>query len=203
MASHHVHPVEQPSPMAYRAPRTVTTLLVGRLLRGGFPDTPCRVRNVSTSGMLVECHVALAEGDSIAVELRSGSRLEGTVAWHEGVRAGVEFVEPVDLDLVLAEAANEAGVPRSPRFDVTCPARLSTYGRAIAATIENLSQTGARLAVAEPISPDTAYVLTIPGLAPRRCTVRWCAGEDAGIRFVEAIAFAELAHWLDQGSNYI
>jgi len=52
-----------------RAPRTVTTLLVGKLRCSGMIEHLCRVRNVSVTGMMIETHYTLGYGNWVTVEL--------------------------------------------------------------------------------------------------------------------------------------
>jgi hypothetical protein len=201
MLAMQAYTVEQPAAPVSRAPRTVTTLLVARLLRPGCPDTPCRIRNVSTTGLMMETHAELTPDMPVSIELRDGTRLDGSVAWYKDGRAGIAASTTIDLDRFLGGPTKEHGAPRAPRFNIDCPVRLSSYGRSTTGTIENLSQTGARVVLATPAAPGAACLVNIPGLPPRHCEIRWCDGEEAGVRFVEPIAFAELARWLDSSAS--
>ncbi|UYY59669.1 PilZ domain-containing protein [Sphingomonas sp. S2-65] len=194
-AADHAAPME-------RAERIVTTLLIGKLLSANGPEHLCRIRNISTTGMLIETHRPLGFGAWVAVELRSGEKLQGTVAWCGTGRAGVQFVTPIEVDRILAEAKQSATVrvrnqPRAPRFDVRCPASISSNGRYIDVVLENVSQSGARIAMARPPKRDTEVILSVPGLPSRRCTTRWSDDAAAGLLFLEVIPYHELDAWLD------
>jgi hypothetical protein len=185
-----------------RAPRTVTTLLVGKLLCRGAVEHLCRVRNVSVTGMMIETHYTLGYGTWVTVELRSGDRLQGSVVWSSEGRAGVEFAQPIDVDYILAQA--KAGLdrfcgpaPRAPRFDVTCAARITCFGRHIDVELENISQSGARIVLPRPPRQDTEIILSVPGLPSRRCTTRWSSEDKAGLIFLEPISYNDLAPWLE------
>lgn len=185
-----------------RAPRTVTTLLVGKLLCRGTVEHLCRVRNISMTGMMLETHHTLSYGSWVAVELRSGDRLQGSVVWSSEGRAGVEFGAPIDVDHILAQAKATperfgANAPRAPRFDVECAARISCFGRHIDVALENISQSGARICLPKPPKPDTEVILSVPGLPSRRCTTRWASEEKAGLVFLEPISYNDLAPWLE------
>jgi hypothetical protein len=185
-----------------REPRIVTTLLVGKLLCRGTVEHLCRVRNISTRGMMIETHHTPGYGNWVTVELRSGDRLQGSVVWSSEGRAGVEFAAPIDVDHILAQAklAPEklgANAPRAPRFEVTCPARISIFGRHIDVTLENISQSGARLRLPRPPRPDTEVILSVAGLPSRRCTTRWVNEDVAGFVFLEVIPYHDLAAWLE------
>lgn len=191
---------------ADRAPRTVTTLLVGKLLSDGAGEEPCRVRNLSATGMLIETQRPLGYGNWIAVELRCGQRLQGTVVWSSAGRAGVQFATPIEVDQVLAvargaTAAAHVVAPRAPRFSVRLVARLVNDGHPIEVTVENISQSGARVSLSAQRELEPSVTLTIPGLQPRRCTVRWARGETAGLAFMDMVPYHELTALLGQGGS--
>jgi len=200
----HLTPINPDAPgvVADRAPRTVTTLLVGKLRSRGAVEHLCRVRNISMSGMMLETHHPLGYGSWVTVELRSGDRLQGTVVWSSEGRAGVEFAQPIEVDYILAQA--KAGLdrfcgpaPRAPRFDVECEARISCFGRYIDVMLENISQSGARIVLPKPPREDTEVILSVPGLPTRRCTTRWSREDKAGLIFLEPISYNDLAPWLE------
>lgn len=182
---------------ARRAPRTVTTLLVGKLLCDGTGEQLCRVRNLSATGMLIETQRALGYGNWVTVELRCGQRLQGSVAWSSTGRAGVQFTTPIDVDQVLAVARSATAArvvaPRAPRFAANLAARLISEGNPIDVTVENISQSGARIQLGEQRTLDRSVTLTIPGLQPRRCTVRWSKDHIVGLAFMDMVPYDELA----------
>jgi hypothetical protein len=190
---------------ATRAPRTMTTLMVGKLVRAGAGEQLCRVRNISASGMMLETPFPIREGDRIAVELRCGQLLEGTVKWTSAGRAGVQFLTPIDVEEVLANARGSSpaarlrrAVPRAPRFVIATTARLVCNSVSFTVLVENISQSGARLRLSNQPALDRVMTLVIPGLKPRACSVRWSEGEAAGVAFIEMIPYAELATWLTE-----
>lgn len=190
---------------ADRAPRTVTTLLVGKLIAEGMPEQPCRVRNLSATGMLIETQSPLGYGNWIAVELRCGQRLQGTVVWSSTGRAGVQFAEAIEVDQVLAVArgatAAHVVAPRAPRFAVNLVARLVNDGHPTEVTIQNISQSGARVLLNDLRELEPLVTLTIPGLQPRRCTVRWARDKTAGLAFMDMVPYHELTALLGLGAS--
>ncbi len=193
-----------PGPWAERAPRTVTTLMVGKLICAGAGEQLCRVRNISATGMMLESPFPLRDGDRVVVELRGGPVLEGTIMWVSAGRAGVQFLEAIDVEEVLATAKGSSpaarlrrAVPRAPRFQIAGNARLVCNGVSHTVTMENISQSGARVHLANQPDLDRVMTLVVPGLNPRSCTVRWLEGNSAGVAFIEMIPYAELATWLN------
>lgn len=75
-----------------------------------------KVRNLSAGGMMAEGEVQVDRGSPVTVELRNIGQVEGSVAWIEGNRFGVAFVEEVDPKLARAPVAAGAGDLASPRF---------------------------------------------------------------------------------------
>jgi hypothetical protein len=66
-------------------------LLVGQTSRRAV------VRNVSSTGLQIETDLPLHTGQPLLVKVLNGWSILTTVAWIDGIRAGVSMVEPVDL----------------------------------------------------------------------------------------------------------
>lgn len=203
MATQESIPVQQSSvaELTPRAARSVTTLRLGRLLCGANCDSPCRIRNISANGMMIETNRTLPAGLEITVQLRCGSQLVGSVVWSDGNRAGIEFPHPIDLEHFLARAthehgANDCGIPRAPRFVLGYPAKLGCFGRMIPVFIANVSQSGLRVRSTQPLRVGQDLMLHAPGLPQYGCTVRWADGEEAGLAFQGILPFDDLSNWL-------
>ncbi|MBO9713477.1 PilZ domain-containing protein [Sphingomonas sp.] len=191
--------IEQVPP---RAERTVTTLLLGRLVRPGHVDTPCRIRNMSATGMLIEVRTALRENDRITVEVRGACPLNGRIAWTNDGRAGVQFDDMIDVEGLLHSISsgggvNDAGSARAPRFDADSEAMVGVLGRLFPATLENISQGGARVVCDQQLEPGRHVSLAVPQLGKRPCVVRWTDGESIGLSFLDKLTFGDLSAWLD------
>jgi len=66
-----------------------------------------KVRNLSEGGMMAEGdNLRIARGQLVSIELRNTGWVEGTIAWVEGNRCGVSFVDPVDPARVKAPASD-------------------------------------------------------------------------------------------------
>lgn len=55
-----------------------------------------KVRNLSAGGMMAEGDVQVLRGALVEVELRNLGWVEGTVAWKQGNRFGIAFVDEID-----------------------------------------------------------------------------------------------------------
>lgn len=69
-------------------------------LHHDFQSTPCRLRNVSESGAMIECSAPLRAGAEPMLELGEGIQLSTAVAWVAGDTAGLRFDKPFDLTLL-------------------------------------------------------------------------------------------------------
>jgi len=62
--------------------------------RGRFQHT--RITDYAAGGVQVRGTFGLHKADPVEIELMSGTRLPGRVAWSLGDRTGIEFLEPLD-----------------------------------------------------------------------------------------------------------
>lgn len=55
-----------------------------------------KVRNLSAGGMMADGDVKVLRGALVEIELRNIGWVEGTVAWKQGNRFGIAFVDEID-----------------------------------------------------------------------------------------------------------
>lgn len=68
-----------------------------------------RVRNLSAGGMMAETDLAVSRGTRVSVELRRIGWVEGSVAWRQGSRFGIAFVETIDPCILRETEAEPEG----------------------------------------------------------------------------------------------
>ncbi|MFT3977157.1 MAG: PilZ domain-containing protein [Sphingomonas bacterium] len=176
------------------------TLLVGRLILADGREALCRIRNLSSAGMMIETPAALTRDGAVAVELRE-ERFSGRVVWVHDGQAGLHFDTMIDVGRALGEAriaVARQDRPRAPRFRVGRRARISHYGRSTEVVIVDLSQSGACLGMEEPMAPDTEFTLAIPGLPAMACRTRWADADRCGVIFQGILPYNDLAAWLEE-----
>lgn len=186
------------------ARNALKTLLVARLIRADGREAPCRIRNLSSTGMMIETACPLSPDMAISIELR-GARFAGSIMWVRDGQAGLHFAAPIEVDHVLGEvrlAAGRQDQPRAPRFHIGRPARISRDGRLSDVLIEDLSQSGARLCMAEPPAPGSAFTLLIPGLPTLPCRTRWVETDCFGALFHGILPYYQLAEWLESEAAF-
>jgi hypothetical protein len=183
-----------------REQRTVTTLLLGRVMGGDGGDGLCRIRNLSSGGMMFEAHKRFETGERIKVELRNGTWLEGKVAWSKDGRHGVAFDQALSDEALgsLDKAVSAAkGRARAPRFDAMVATHASVEGRPVPVVLENISQSGAMLRVIDPRALGNTLILAIPQFGNRLCERRWIRGDAVGVSFAQVLSYDDFAKWLE------
>jgi len=85
------------------------TLRLGVSGRLGDSTLAANVRNLSTSGLLIETDVTLAEGETIVVDLPHAGETAATVVWSDAPMHGCRFEVPISPATV--SAAQLAGEP--------------------------------------------------------------------------------------------
>ena len=72
-------------------------LIWSGVLHYNFESHPVRLRNISRTGAMIECPVALRVGAEPMLELGGGIQLASTVTWWVGDAAGLRFSREFDL----------------------------------------------------------------------------------------------------------
>ena len=73
------------------------------LLHHDYQTTPVRLRNISSTGVMIECSAPLRVGSEPLLELGDSLSVSTTVSWAVGDHAGLRFHVPFDLyDLARA-----------------------------------------------------------------------------------------------------
>jgi len=95
--------------------------------------TRVKVRNLSAGGMMAEGDSKVVRGSLVAVELRNIGWVEGSVAWKQGDRFGIAFVDEIDPAVVRAptDATSADGyeIPRYTRNHQPVPSSQLPDGR--------------------------------------------------------------------------
>lgn len=184
-----------------RALRTTTVLMAAKLIRREGEGL-CRVRNISTSGMMVETRAPLCVGEEVRVGLRCGEELVARVAWAQDGTAGLAFLAPADVQAMLAVETPRSRLvrtraPRAPRFTIASAIEVEARDELHHATLIDISQGGARLRMSFNPMADEPLTLSIPGLPLKSGSVRWSDRGTVGLRFYQALPFEVLAAWVE------
>ena len=67
------------------------------LLHHDYQTTPVRLRNISETGVMIDCPAMLTVGSEPLIEFGDGLSMSTKVAWVLGDQAGLRFDSPFDL----------------------------------------------------------------------------------------------------------
>ena len=184
-------------PERRRQPRHITILRVGTVFLENRREL-CLIRNISAGGMLAHIYSVVAEGQPVAVELKSNQRLSGTVSWIDGSNVGIRFDELVDVeDLLASQGAMDNGwQPRLPRVEVDRLATIRVGSRTYGVSTRDISQGGVKIETDAPFEEGADVVLMLDKFRPIHGVVRWYSEGLCGIAFNQVLPFRELIDWL-------
>ena len=193
--------VDEPSGLRQRGERTLTLFMVAKLKVEGAGEGLCRVRNISSGGLMLESRMPLRPDSRVWIELRGMRTLSGTIVWARDGRAGIKFDEPVTVEELVGPVQTgrrrllRNSQPRGPRIIVDCPIEVQLDSGRVDARLIDISQGGAKIALRLLPQRDERLILMIPGLPLKLAIVRW-AGDEVGVGFAEPLPFDVLAEWL-------
>jgi len=180
--------------------RQVAVLRVAKL-RTPLGEELCRVRNISSGGLMAHVYSSLNVGDAVTAEFKSGHPISGKIVWRRAGLAGMAFDEAVNAAAVLSgDDFAPALQPRAPRLGIKLRARIRVGANYRAVTLCDISQGGAKIAPSVTSETGQKVVLMVAGLPAVAGIVRWHDDEQtgrnqAGIQFDIALPFDTLAQW--------
>jgi hypothetical protein len=158
----------------------------------------CLVRNLSPRGLRAKVYTTFAPGQAITAQFNSDELVRGTLIWCEDNHIGIKFNQAVDVAQVLANLAQKdigGRINRPLRLPIRCTGELMIDGRAHLAEVQDISLRGLKV-VSSFVRPGEELTIALSGLEPRKAIVRWSQGGMAGLNFVRALSFDELAQWV-------
>lgn len=174
--------------------RHLTLFRVGSITIGDRREL-CLIKNISAGGMLIRAYSVLEPGVRIAVELKRGEQIPGTISWVKESNAGIAFDRPVDVVELLASSA-DGPRPRMPRVEVRCIASVRQGSQVYGMRARDISQGGLKVESRRDLAIGSDVIVTLPGLQSVQGVVRWKEGESYGITFNRLLALSELVAWL-------
>ena len=186
-----------PSPANRREGERILTLYrVGSIIIAGRREL-CLIKNISAGGMMIRAYCDVACDARVSVELKCGHPIDGAVSWVRDSSAGITFDAPVDvIDLLSASMGGPR--PRMPRIEVDCFATVRDGANMFRMRVRDVSQGGLKLESATILPRGSDVVVSLPGLDPQPCVVRWNEAGFTGITFNRLLALPILVGWLEE-----
>jgi hypothetical protein len=168
------------------------------VLHQGTTRTECVIRKISSLGATIASPLTPALGEKVAVELTTGQRAAGKVAWAARGELGVRFDDNIDVIALLnRKLVSQTRERRTvPRLEVRCPVHLKCGEHFATATLRNISARGLQVQGADLPSTGTYVSLFVAGLNIPSGEVIWRSGELAGIEIFEELSWSSLIPWV-------
>jgi hypothetical protein len=159
---------------------------------------PCTIRKISALGVTISSDIAPALGDRASVELATGQRAAGRIAWTDRQQLGVRFDDSIDVIALLnRKLVSQTRERRTmPRLEVRSPVHVKLGGQFWIATLRNISARGLQIE-ADDLPAIGAYVSTfVEGLNIPAGEVVWKRGKLAGIETMEELSWTSIIPWV-------
>lgn len=169
--------------------------------------TPCAIRKISALGVTVASDAAPALGDKAAVELATGQRALGRIAWTGRKQIGIRFDDSIDVIALLnRKLVSQARERRTmPRLEVRSPVHLKCGGQFFVATLRNISARGLQIESGDLPAAGAFVSAFVEGLNIPAGELVWKRGKLGGIELFEELSWTSIIPWVrglvKQGAN--
>ena len=197
---------------------SVTTVVVGDRLpwpddasdlpnRGPFDESaifhsgirhPCEIRKISALGATIASNLDPALGDRVSIELATGQRPAGKIAWSDAGEVGVRFDDAIDVIALLnRKLVSQTPERRTmPRLEVRCLAHIKSGEHFLPAMLRNISSGGVQLEGSEMPAVGAYVSIFVEGLNIPSGEVIWSKGELIGIELLEELSWTSIIPWV-------
>jgi hypothetical protein len=197
---------------------SVTTVVVGDRLP--WPDDPsstttngpfdesgiyhsgirhqCEIRKISALGATVASDLVPALGDRVLIELATGQRPAGKIAWSDGRELGVRFDDSIDVIALLnRKLVSQTPERRTmPRLEVRCLAHIKCGENFSPAMLRNISSGGLQLEGSEMPAAGAYVSIFVEGINIPSGEVIWSKGELIGVELLEELSWTSIIPWV-------
>ena len=158
----------------------------------------CVIRKISTLGVTVGSDMVPALGDRVSIEIATGQRPSGRIAWSRRGELGVRFDDSIDVVALLNRKLISQTPDRRtmPRLEVQCLAHLKSGGRFWPAKLRNISSGGLQVEADELPALGTFVSVFVEGLNIPSGEVIWNRGGLAGIELFEELSWTSIIPWV-------
>lgn len=197
---------------------SVTTVVVGDRLP--WPDEPwageekgpldpaaiyhfgvrqdCTIRKISALGVTLRSNLTPALGDRVSVELATGQRPQGKIAWKGRQELGVRFDDCIDMIALLNRKLVSQTPDRRtmPRVEVRSPVYVKCGGNFRLATLRNISARGLQIEGDDLPEVGTYVAVYAEGLNIPTGELLWRRDKLAGIELIEELRWTSIIPWI-------
>jgi|GEM_PF-2283258 len=186
------------------AERQISVLINAGIIHEG-DDALCRIRNLSSGGIMIESALTLKIDDSVTLQMRTGRIVTGQVRWISEDRAGIAFAGADAAQLVtqrLASQELQASPIGFPLFQREAWAKLSIGHKTARARIAALTPIGISLENAPDWEGERVLNLSIEGLGDHLVRVSDImprgSDDELNLLFMQPLNYRLFSDWLAQ-----
>lgn len=151
----------------------------------------CVLRDVSATGVSARLFHRLPTIRECTLELQNGQSYQVERVWEREREAGFKFTGSIDLPSLIGDLG--AFRKRGLRLSLNFPITVTTGTIRTTATVENISQQGARFECDELLAIDQSLRIEGRRLRETRAKVRWRRGNHYGVVFDDTFSLADFA----------
>jgi|SRR3954447_20890039 hypothetical protein len=158
----------------------------------------CVIRRISSLGATLGIDLCPTLGDRAAIELATGQRPAGRIAWTASRQVGVRFDDSIDVIALLNRKLLSQDRERRamPRVEVRAPVQIKSGEHFWHSTLRNISAHGLQLEGDE-LPALGAYVTPfIEGLNVPSGEVVWKRDGLVGIEVLEELSWTSIIPWI-------
>lgn len=159
---------------------------------------PCSIRKISALGATVTSTLTPALGDHASVELTTGQRAMGRIAWTGRNELGIRFDDSIDVIALLnRKLVSQVRERRTmPRLEVRAPIHVKCGGQFWLASLRNISAGGLQIE-GDDLPSLGAYISVLTeGLNVPPGEVVWKRGKLAGVEMMEELSWTSIIPWV-------
>ncbi|MEO7277779.1 MAG: PilZ domain-containing protein [Sphingomicrobium sp.] len=163
---------------------------------GGRED--CAILRISTRGATVRSERERRPGQIVAIELETGKRTSGRIAWIQRGELGLAFDEPVDMLALLNRTLVSQPVERRtmPRVEIRCPAQVKCGAALLASALRDISASGLQLEGKNLPAVGSYITVLVEGLVVPAGEIAWRRGGRAGVELFEPMRWTSVIPWV-------
>jgi hypothetical protein len=160
----------------------------------------CEIRKISALGATVASDLVPALGDRVAVELVTGQRAAGKIAWSDRGELGVRFEDSIDVIALLnRKLVSQTPERRTmPRLEVRCLAHVKCGQNFLPAMLRNISSGGLQLEGTDMPAVGAYVSVFVEGLNVPSGEVIWTKSELIGVALLEELSWTSIIPWVRQ-----
>jgi hypothetical protein len=158
----------------------------------------CEIRKISALGVTLTSNLVPALGERVAVELATGQRPAGKIAWTRRGELGVRFDDSIDIIALLnRKLVSQTPERRSmPRLEISHPVHIKSGSNLWPAMLRNISAYGMQLEGIDLPEAGTFVSVFVEGLTVPPGEVIWRRDRLAGVEVFEELSWTSIIPWV-------